>query len=409
MKKTFITLLTAAAVAIPSVAVAQEPATTNPGNEDLVVESEVITPMPDEKYRVVTNTFWHNWFLQADLGASMAFTDHDRQVTIRKRITPAALFAVGKWFTPGIGVRAAIQGYQVKGLTQHFPAPGEPKGAHMGRPYRIWNEGLYYQKFNYFNVHLDMMLNLCQMIGGYKADRFYSAIPFFGIGIAQVTERPRSTELAFNVGLINSFRLSKRWDLNVEFNSMITDERFSGEDGNRHFDALLNLMVGATFRLGKVGWDRPTDRTVTVYDNAAINRLRAENAALAAENARLAAEANHKPDRIEELIAAGNVIFFKIDTWEITDKSRANLSFLADAIKKSSVKYTVTGYADKGTGTPEWNSQLSKRRAEAAYQCLVNEFGIPADKLIIDYKGGVDDMFYNDPRCSRCVIVLPKE
>lgn len=407
MKKFIISIMAAgAAVAFPATTAAQAAA---PANEDLVVESEVITPMPDEKYRVVTNTFWHNWFLQLEAGVSMGFTDHDRQVTIRKRITPAGLFAVGKWFTPGIGVRAAIQGYQVKGLTQHFPAPGEPKGAHMRGPYRIWNEGLYYQRFNYFNVHLDVMLNLCQMIGGYKADRLYSAIPFFGIGIAQVTERPRSTELAFNVGLINSFRLSKRWDLNLEVNSMITDERFSGEDGNRHFDALLNVLVGATFRLGNVGWDRPTDRTVTVYDNAAINRLRAENAALAAENARLAAEKNHKPDRIEELIASGNIIFFKIDTWEITDKSRANLSFLADAIKKSNVKYTVTGYADKGTGTPEWNQQLSKRRAEAAYQCLVNEFGIPADKLIIDYKGGVDDMFYNDPRCSRCVIVLPKE
>ena len=45
--------------------------------------------------------------------------------------------------------------------------------------------------------------------------------------------------------------------------------------------------------------------------------------------------------------------------------------------------------------------------AEAAYKCLINEFGVPADRLQIDYKGGVDDMFFDDPRGSRCVIVLP--
>ena len=36
--------------------------------------------------------------------------------------------------------------------------------------------------------------------------------------------------------------------------------------------------------------------------------------------------------------------------------------------------YTIIGYADKGTGTKEFNQFLSKARAEAVYNCLVNEF-----------------------------------
>ena len=144
------------------------------------------------------------------------------------------------------------------------------------------------------------------------------------------------------------------------------------------------------------------------YSDALFSQLRGQVADLEAENERLRNQAP-KVDRVAELIAAGNVIFFKIDTWEITEKSRASRSFLADAIKNTKGVYSVTGYADKGTGTPQWNEDLSKKRAEAAYNCLVNEFGVPADRLSIHYKGGVDDMFYNDPRCSRCVIVIPEE
>ena len=259
------------------------------------------------------------------------------------------------------------------------------------------------------NFHFDVMFNLCQMIGGYNPERLYSCIPYAGIGIAHVTGTPKNTEIAFNAGISNAFRVAKHWDINLDINAMLTDERFSGEDGHRHFDALLGVTVGATYKFGQTGWTLPYSSTRTVIDNDAINAARAENERLKAENARLLAEAQKKGDIVEQLIASGNIIFFTIDTWEITDKSRANLSFLANAIKETNGVYTVTGYADKGTGTPEWNQELSKKRAEAAYKCLTEEFGVPASQLKIDYKGGVDDMFYNDPRCSRCVIVLPEK
>ena len=61
-------------------------------------------------------------------------------------------------------------------------------------------------------------------------------------------------------------------------------------------------------------------------------------------------------------------------------------------------------YADKGTGSIERNVILSKNRARVVYECLVNEFGVPKKQLRVDHKGGVDNMFYNDPRLSRAVI-----
>lgn len=381
-------------------------ATSATGNE--VVE-ETITPMFDTNKRVITNTFWHNWFIQAGAGVQMGFTEHDRQGSIGMRLSPSLQIAVGKWFTPGIGVRLAYNGLSVRGITQNWP--DKQNGTHISGHWPGhdgWPFYLYKQKFNYMNFHFDVMFNLCQMIGGYNPERLYSCIPYAGIGLAHVTGTPKNTEIAFNCGIQNAFRINKRWDINFDINAMITDERFSGEDGHRHFDAMLGVTLGATYRIGKTGWDFPYKVSRTVIDNDAINAARAENERLRAENERLRNQPK-EVDRVAELIASGNVIFFKIDTWDITDKSRTNLSFLANAIKSTKGVYTVTGYADKGTGTPEWNHELSKKRAEAAFKCLTEEFGVPADRLKIDYKGGVDDMFYNDPRCSRCVIVLPEE
>ena len=66
----------------------------------------------------------------------------------------------------------------------------------------------------------------------------------------------------------------------------------------------------------------------------------------------------------------------------------------------------VIGYADAGTGSKGLNMKLSEKRAQVVYDCLVNEFGVKASQLQMDYKGGVENMFYDDPRLSRSVIIV---
>lgn len=51
---------------------------------------------------------------------------------------------------------------------------------------------------------------------------------------------------------------------------------------------------------------------------------------------------------------------------------------------------------------------MSKARAEAVYNCLVKEFGVPTSQLRVTYEGGVDNMYYDDPRVSRAVITVIK-
>ena len=79
--------------------------------------------------------------------------------------------------------------------------------------------------------------------------------------------------------------------------------------------------------------------------------------------------------------------------------------YMAKGIKATDKVFTVTGYADKGTGSAEYNMKLSKKRAEAVRDLMVNEFGVPASQLKVDYKGGVGNMFYDDAKLSRVAIV----
>ena len=102
------------------------------------------------------------------------------------------------------------------------------------------------------------------------------------------------------------------------------------------------------------------------------------------------------------------MITFKIGKSNLARRDRAALGMLAEVISESdpSVVYTITGYADAGTGTPAINERLSRERAEAVYDCLVNEYHVDADRLKVEYKGGVENMFYDDPELSRAAITV---
>ena len=214
MKRRFI--LAIACAAISSTMAAQQADSTEVVSD---VTEEVI--YDNDKYKVETNHFWDNWFVSAGFGGQIIFGNHDKQVKFFDRIAPALDIAVGKWFTPSIGVRL-MYSTQKEG---HGEFPTHSTGVDVpgkgGDGYWLMK-----QKFKFYNLHLDALFNMS------------------------------------------------------------------------------NILC----------------------------------------------------------------------------------------------------YADKGTGSIERNVILSKNRARVVYECLVNEFGVPKKQLRVDHKGGVDNMFYNDPRMSRAVI-----
>ena len=63
----------------------------------------------------------------------------------------------------------------------------------------------------------------------------------------------------------------------------------------------------------------------------------------------------------------------------------------------------IVGYADKNTGTSKCNMDLSKRRAQAVYDVLVNKYGVNPDRLAIQAEGS-DVQPYDVNNWNRIVI-----
>lgn len=364
------------------------------------------------KYKVETNGFWSNWFVSVGAGGQVYFGDHDRQASFGDRISPALDVAVGKWFSPSIGVRLMYSGLSVKGATQKGSlahSTGEDVPGKGGNGY--WLEK---QKFNYFNFHADVLFNLSNMICGYNEKRLYNLSAYGGLGVMHVSEEPSATDISAHFGLLNTFRLCSALDLNLDLRGTLVNDEFDGEGGGRGGEGMFTVAVGLTYKFKPRGWERSKVVTRTVYNNDEINAMREQLNRMSEENARLQEALNQndkeKAETIVKQITSANFIVFPIGKSTLSNQARVNLGMLAEVIKQGdpSTVYTITGYADAGTGTKAGNERLSKKRAEAVYNCLVKEFGVNKSQLQIDYKGGVDNMFYDDPRMSRAVITKTK-
>lgn len=359
-----------------------------------------------DKYKVETNRFWSNWFVTAGGGALIFFGDHNMQMKFGDRLSPALDIGFGKWFTPGIGVRFMYSGLTIKGATQN--------GSHStGKVYDA-SQWLDEQKFDFMNIHGDVMFNASNLLCGYNEKRFWSVTPYVGVGWILTWETPRARNFNASLGVINSFRLSSAFDLNLDVRGTATKDEFDGEIGGRKEEGLLSVTLGITYKFPKRTWGRSTVKTITFSDEE-LRSMRERLNAMNEENSRLKDElvvaSNKTPEKVVEtsILAAPCLITFQISRSILSNEARVNLGFQAELMKKNkNAVYTIIGYCDKGTGTKEFNQRLSKARAEAVYNCLVKEFGVPTSQLRVTYEGGVDNMYYDDPRVSRAVITVIK-
>lgn len=373
----------------------------------------------NDKYKVVTNHYFENFFIGISAGTQILIGDHDKQMQLKDRLTPAFNAYLGKWFTPGVGVRAGYTGYQLKGLTHNNWTSAKTHST--GEIYQdVKYSGdlgmLEVQKFDYNHINGDVLFNLTNIFSGYRPDRFYNIAPYIGVGWAWVTSRePKSSEPSINLGLYNSFRLSNSFNLSLDFRSSLMKDNFDGEVGERKEEGIISGTFGIVYNLGNHKWSKERETKVITYDETELNVLRDRVNKLANDNESLKRQLSEASNpsitdvKIEKnILVAPILVSFPINKSTVSNEARVNLGFFAKAIKegKSNVVYNISGYADKGTGTVATNERLSRERAEAIYNVLVREFGVPASQLTMSHHGGVDNMYYDDPRLSRAVIVL---
>ena len=338
---------------------------------------------PTVKYSVATNSFWSNWFVQAGAqwAAFYVSAEHGLNNCVSPfksfRSNPQAAIALGKWFTPGIGVRTKVQG--------------------------IWGKAND-TSFKYWTINEQVLFNISNMLCGYNPNRVYNFSVFGGGGFARnCTHNLWGMDLT--VGILNQFYVCKKFAINVELGwERIENDFFSTEytvnNGVRGWDSHDNILyaeIGFTYNFGKATWDAVPDvDAIKALSQAQIDALNAQLADAEAENARLKALLAEKkevaPKIVKELAATPISVFFELDKYEIaSEKDLVNLQGVANYVKDNEGTLLVTGYADSATGTPNHNQWLSERRAETVANELVN-MGVSPDKISTDAKGGVDDL-----------------
>lgn len=345
---------------------------------------------PTQKYSVATNSFWSNWFIQVggEWNAWYSNEEHGSDLAIspieKFRSGPSASIAIGKWFTPGIGLRTKVQGIWGKTVTDDD---------NLGNFNKYWiaNE--------------QVLLNLSNMFCGYNPKRTWNFIPFFGGAVGRsMTNNVYATGLS--AGILNEFRLSRAVALNFELGWNYMGKELDGvavganRRGWEFADNNVYAELGLTFNLGKATWEKTPD--VDAIKRLYQSQIDALNAKLDDANAEIARLnkliRDHKCPEVpasapvKEFVTTPVSVFFNINKSTIaSQKDLVNVKGIAKYAKDNNLNVKVDGYADSATGKAAYNQKLSEKRAETVANELV-KMGVSRDKISCTGHGGVNEL-----------------
>ena len=78
------------------------------------------------------------------------------------------------------------------------------------------DKGYYTDNKGFGSLGGDLLFDITNMVCGYSYERFYSFIPYAGLG---VTHKTGSTDLSTGMGIINRFRINDRIGINLDLSS----------------------------------------------------------------------------------------------------------------------------------------------------------------------------------------------
>ncbi|MBR3950961.1 MAG: OmpA family protein [Bacteroidaceae bacterium] len=347
----------------------------------------------DESQGYLLNGFWDNWYISLDGGISLFFSPEDAQDGIfgnfTDRMAPNVALNFGKWWTPVFGTRIGLDYMAANSSTSLADAFGYQNATSYNN--------LFVQKHQGLRPHIDGMVDLVNLFGGYSKTRIYSLVIYggFGYGYGWAADQPISTgrwDTEIRGGLINSFHVSKAIDVNVELKVSKYDSSLSQEPTDDFTNLMASANIGIAYKFNERGWEAPVIPVVVPvipkYSDAegdalvsrlqeANNRIKELEGNLATTNETLAQtmSASYADE------APAFTIYFDINQSAINACNKKVVRAMANAIKADpNTRYVVTGYADKETGTDAFNAKLREARAKSVYNALV-KYGVNPDQL----------------------------
>lgn len=331
------------------------------------------------------NTFQkNNWFVTGGVSTE-GFMNTDGY------ITAAGKLGAGIWINPWLGLK--LEGV-AGGLHLLDNNSGQVFGGHLTYMARLYGAKTYKP----FNLNLALGMGFYHYKTGDVLDKYTYMNTLNG-----------------NFGIQAVYNITPQWSIYAEPGLSIQPKYYNPD---KKKDAALSgyLTAGITYTFKEQF--KGASKTVSAAEmelvQSQLRSMNEENANLRKQVNALEEEKRNRPAAVAPTTPADNklqdateyVAFFNINKAYLSDKEAVNLEAYANLIKKyPENKFIITGYADKQTGSAEFNEHLSKLRAEAVYNTLVDKYGVNKNQLTMEYKGGVDTMFRENPRLSRAAII----
>ncbi len=349
------------------------------------------------------NVFTPHWYAQAQIGGQYTLGE----IGFGKLLSPNAQVGVGYNFNQVVGARLSLNAWQSK-AGQKFD----------GNTYK-W-------KWNYVAPMVDATFNLTNLFCEYNPDRLVEVGVFGGIGAniawgndeaadakAAILKSEAATEalkygatplenlwdgtktrFVARVGANVDFRVSDRVKLGVELSANTLSDKYNSKKAGNP-DWYFNALVGVKVALGETHTTKviPAPKPVEKIIERIIEK-----------------PAPAPAPKVESKVVEENFrrdIFFPIGNSNIAKSQSTKIAEIVEYMKENpDAKITLTGYADKGTGSAAFNDKIAARRAQTVYNTLAAK-GVAKSRMIKESKGSrVQPFEEND--MNRVTICIAK-
>ena len=347
------------------------------------------------------NVFTPHWYAQAQIGGQYTLGE----IGFGKLLSPNAQVGVGYNFNQVVGARFSLNTWQSK-AGQKFD----------GNTYK-W-------KWNYVAPMVDATFNLTNLFCEYNPDRLVEVGVFGGIGaniawgndeaakaqdaikngpgknLAEVQAPLENlwdgtkTRFVARVGANVDFRVSDRVKLGVELSANTLSDKYNSKKAGNP-DLYFNALVGVKVALGETHTTKviPAPKPVEKIIERIIEK-----------------PAPAPAPKVESKVVEENFrrdIFFPIGNSNIAKSQSTKIAEIVEYMKENpDAKITLTGYADKGTGSAAFNDKIAARRAQTVYNTLAAK-GVAKSRMIKESKGSrVQPFEEND--MNRVTICIAK-
>ena len=344
-----------------------------------------------------------HWYVQAQVGAQYTLGE----VKFGDLISPNFQIGVGRQFTSLWGARFSIDSWQSKGGINIY---SWTDGSKTGKEKYNWK---------FIAPQLDATFNLSNAIAGFNPNRTVSVGLLAGIGaniafsnddalaVAKIADLSNTgsenmkyawdgTKVRFlgRFGANVDFRIDDAWSIGVEATANVTTDKYNSKKAGNG-DWYFNALVGVRYNIGK------TYSTRTITPPAPVEKI----------VERIVEKTAEVPAKTEERVKGGKLrreVFFTIGKNKISQDGFNKIQEVVDFMKKyPEATVTVTGYADRGTGSAKFNDRIAARRADVVETELVNR-GIARDRIVKSSKGSRVQPF-NDNDMNRVTICIAED